>query len=388
MEHETLALDEELRRDARIPAVWMRGGTSKCWILRDDHLPIDLAARDALLLRLFGSPDQRQIDGVGGGTSTTSKAMIVDAAGAFDGVVEYELAQVSVATQRVEWDSNCGNCASAVALYAVQEGLVPLTAPATTLTLINRHSGLVLEAVVQTPDAQVPPHDGDEIVPGTVYPGVRVVLRWSPPTWSEYGRTLPTGSPVDVLIVDGKRVLSTMIDAGSPTALVSVDEIGFEGGLSSRPAVAELLPWLMRFRQAAAARMGLPGGGQAVPKVGIVGPAASESGADIEARMVSMTELHPAIGITSAVAVAAAAGIEGSAVHSLLRASAQVPACEFSIGTFAGSVRLGVERGTDGSAQAVDSVRSARRLADATLFVGRDWVDIVSEDGMDVRSRA
>jgi hypothetical protein len=127
----------EVSGELAVPASWVRGGTSKCWIFEAgdvDALPV---SRDEFLLRAFGSPDYRQIDGIGGATSTTSKSIIVEAAERGQQAVRYSFAQVSVDHTRVEWMSNCGNCATALALYAVQHGLVELDDVVTEFVLVN-----------------------------------------------------------------------------------------------------------------------------------------------------------------------------------------------------------------------------------------------------------
>ena len=141
-----------------VPASWVRGGTSKCWIFQAadvDALPV---TRDEFLLRAFGSPDLRQIDGIGGATSTTSKAIIVETrtAGQAADLVRYSFAQVSVDHPRVEWLSNCGNCATALALYAVQHELVALADDITEFSMLNMTTGLVLQATGPHPGRNRP----------------------------------------------------------------------------------------------------------------------------------------------------------------------------------------------------------------------------------------
>lgn len=359
-------------RGIAVDSVWMRGGTSKCWIYRSNQLPDDPEDRDAVLVRLLGSPDPRQIDGVGGATSTTSKVIVVEGVGDTGGV-HYVFGQVSVDSPRVEWESNCGNCASALALYAVQEGLVSLRSPRTELLMTNSRTGLVFGAAVDSPDATHPPRDGAESVPGAHYPGVRVVLEWQAP--DRVGPLpLPTGNPVDVLDLDGRPVRATLIDAGAPAALLSADDLGIDCAALDLDGVSRLLPLLMSARRLAGERMGLTSSPlQSIPKVGLVGAGPSGGTANVEARMISMTAPHPAIGVTSAIAVAAAATLPGTLVHDVALPSVRQDS--FVIGTLIGPVSVGMRRDPDGGPTSIELVRSARRIADARVHLGPEWID-------------
>ena len=141
-----------------VPASWVRGGTSKCWVFQAAEVDALNVTRDEFLLRAFGSPDLRQIDGIGGATSTTSKSIIVEKPGADRAVVRYSFAQVSVDHPRVEWMSNCGNCATALGLYAVQHHLVELDDVVTEFELLNVTTGLVLGVKIPTPGRVAPSH--------------------------------------------------------------------------------------------------------------------------------------------------------------------------------------------------------------------------------------
>jgi 2-methylaconitate cis-trans-isomerase PrpF len=262
-------------------------------------------------------------------------------------------------------------------LYALQAGLVPVRSARTRVSLLNTRTGLLLDAEVDTPDG-VPPTIGREVIPGTVYPGVRVTLTWRPLTWSTYGPTVSTGAPVDVLTVAGMPLRATLIDAGAPAVFVRAEDFGLDGLTDSVAEINSRLAALFELRRAAAPLMAIPdvpGGFQSVPKVGIVGrPRSGET--DLEARMVSMTAAHPSVGITSAIALAAATAVRGSTVDGVLSRRLRESGAgwhELSIGTLAGPVRIEVERSADGDVTAVRCTRSARRLADARTHVPADW---------------
>jgi 2-methylaconitate isomerase len=344
-----------------VPASWVRGGTSKCWIFQAsdvDPLPV---TRDEFLLRAFGSPDLRQIDGIGGATSTTSKAIIVESRSADQpaDVVGYSFAQVSVDHPRVEWISNCGNCATALALYAVQHELVGLSDAVTTFSMRNRTTGLVLDAAVPTPEATAP-SQGTQLVRGVPFPGVPVDLGFTEQTWSTHGTLLPTGHAVDQLTVGDSVYPVTMIDAGAPVAVIRAETIGLTG-TDDADTVAAKMPFFTELRRSAARAMGLPDNDQSVPKVGVVA-GGRDGEVELNARMISMSAPHPAIGLTSAVALAAAATIPGSLVHDLAPARPT-----YRIGTLSGPITVAITDENGNRAAAFR--RNSRRIVDALVYI-------------------
>ena len=295
----------------QVPATLVRGGTSKCWIFRQSDLPRDTSEVERLLVRTFGSPDLRQIDGVGGASSTTSKAIIVDDEKAAGGVVEYRFAQIAIDNPSVEWDSNCGNCATGLGLYALHAGLVSPTEDVSRVTIVNTVTGLSLVCEIPTPGGRVPAY-GARQLPGQHYPGVPVDIIFEQNSWSSFGAEFPSGKPLDEITLRGTTYRATLIDAGAPAALFDALDFGATGqeGAEDLQQLVDLAPEL---RAAAAKLMNIPAHLTSIPKVGIIGPPpAGETG--VSARMISMGALHPAIGLTSAVAVAAASGRQGSVV--------------------------------------------------------------------------
>lgn len=349
----------------------MRGGTSKCWLFSAADL--DVADADAVLSAAFGSGDPRQLDGVGGATSTTSKAAIVrpSADPAVD--VEYLFAQVGIGARQVEWSSNCGNCATAIGLYALLEGLVPARPGQTVVRLKNINTGVLLAATIATPGGTVP-ETGTATVPGAAVGGVPVELTFLDPAGGTTGRLLPTGRPLDRLPEP-----ATLVDAGAPAALLDAAAFGMTGGESLELFLARL-PELVAVRRRAALAMGLSGPDDpvehAIPKTGVVGPPVRyrtsdgvlvEPGEyDLAVRMVSMLNPHPAVGLTSAVAIAAAAGVAGGVVSDAL--GGRLPEL-LRLGTPAGVVTVRTERDTAGTLRSVGLRRAARRIATAEISV-------------------
>lgn len=359
---------------------WMRGGTSKCWLFNAvdvDPLLTDAGGLDTLLTSAFGSGDPRQLDGVGGGSSTTSKAAIVRRSQLPGIDVDYLFAQVAIGDRRVEWGSNCGNCATAIGLYALQTGLVAVNHSTTEIRMRNENTGAVLTAEIATPGGVIP-SEGTARVPGTNALGVPVGLSFTGLDADPAG-VLRTGHTVDHVQVAGGRYTATMLTAGAPAALFDAADLGLTGS-EDNDVIADRMELLVALRQQASLLMGLSRVGEpishAIPKVGVVGPprnyrtsAGTEVGAheyDISVRMVSMLAPHPAIGLTSAVAVAAAATIAGSTVAQSIRTPV---ADSLRLGTAAGVLHVDLTRAADGALTAVTLHRAARKIAAAELFV-------------------
>ena len=360
-------------------ATWMRGGTSKCWLFHAvdiDPLIDHAGGLDDLLTSAFGSGDPRQLDGVGGGSSTTSKAAIVRRSQLPGIDIDYLFAQVAIGDRQVEWGSNCGNCATAIGLYALQTGLVAVDAEVTSVRMRNQNTGAVLTAEIATPGGTIPT-DGDAAVPGTSALGVPVGLTFTGLAGAP-AQLLPSGQAIDRIDVAGRDYSATMVTAGAPAALFDAADLGLTGA-EDNAVVAEHLSLLVALRQQSSLRMGLSKPGDpirhAIPKVGVVGgPRDYRSGTgeliradeyDVSVRMLSMLAPHPAIGLTSAVAVAAASTVAGGVVAAR---SAAAPTGPLRLGTPAGV--LHVERiMNNGVLEAVTLHRAARRIASAELFV-------------------
>lgn len=336
--------------DDHLTGHWYRGGTSKCWLFPADAIPGGPAEISRTLIRAFGSGDPGQLDGVGGATSTTSKAAIVAPSRVPGADVGYVFAQVGIAAESVEFSSNCGNCAAAVALFAVHRGLVVPAGEVTTVRMYNENTRAIVSARVDTPGG-LPPHDGEERIPGSPRPGVGVDVNFENPDGTTTGSLLPTGRAAEAF----DTVRATCLDAGAPACLVDAATMGL-GGSESLAEMESALPALFGIRAAASIRMGLTPEGEppspAVPKVGIVGPPRdytttngepiSAGEYDLAVRMVSMWGPHPSISITSAVAIARAASVSGSVAHAALGRPDPAGVRTLRIGTPAGIVRTSV----------------------------------------------
>ena len=367
---------------------WYRGGTSKCWLFDARDVALHAPTREeipALLSAAFGAADARQLDGVGGGTSTTSKAAVVWATPGGEADLDYLFAQVGIGDPTVELGSNCGNCATAIALFAVQSGIVPVRDGMTKVRMHHLTSGAVLTGTVPTPGGRIP-KSGLARVPGSTAAGVPVNLSFHSPWGKSTGSLLPTGNVVDRLQVNGKTLTATMVDAGAPAVLLPAEEAGVD--LSSMTDnLAAQLPTLIAARASAGLIMGLrkpeDPPQNAVPKVGVVAPAGDYIAADgttitadshdIRVRMLSMLSPHPAIGLTSAVAVALAASLPSSVVA---KAAGQPSNGAGSprvlrIGTPAGIITADIISDDNGTVSEVALHRAARHIATADIDVAQ-----------------
>ncbi len=268
----------------KIEAQWMRGGTSKCWVFDAEHLQEGGTSLDVLLPRLFGSPDPRQIDGVGGATSTTSKAVILHRPVSDDVDVEYTFAQVGIEEAAVDWGSNCGNGSAVVGLYAIEKGWVIPNGDVTRIVTRNTNTNQIIVQRVATPAgalASVP----EAQMPGVPFPGYAVGLGFQDPAGKTTGALLPTGAATDTITAGGTRWTVSMVDAGAPVVIVRAEELGLDPARydSWRAGVELQLDTLEQIRRQAAVRMGLvpttAEAARAIPKLAIVAaPAQADPG--------------------------------------------------------------------------------------------------------------
>jgi 2-methylaconitate cis-trans-isomerase PrpF len=317
----------------RIPAVFMRGGTSKAVIFHARDLPADRSAWDAIFLQLMGSPDpsMRQLDGMGGGVSSLSKVCIIGPATRPDADVDYTFAQIGIDRATVDYSGNCGNMSGAVGPFAVDEGLVPRPLDGQAVVRIhNTNTGKIIVSRFQM-DGDEAAVAGDLTIDGVSGEGAPVRLEFMAPGGAKTGRLLPTGRAVDVLEIPTLgRIPVTMVDAANPCVFVDAAVLGQSG--TDLPAGLErntgLLAKLDAIRLAASVAMGLaPDIATAativsVPKVAMVSrpaPADTLSGRklapgdmDIAVRMISVGQPHRAVPVTGATCLAIATRIPGS----------------------------------------------------------------------------
>lgn len=328
----------------RIPATYMRGGTSKGVFFRLQDLPTSAQvpgpARDALLLRVIGSPDPygKHTDGMGGATSSTSKCVILAPSRVPGHDVDYLYGQVSIDTAFVDWSGNCGNLSTAVGPFAISNGLLdPARVPRDglcTVRIWQANIGRTIIAQVPMCDGQVQ-ETGDFELDGVAFPAAEIALEFLDPSEGDDGAAMfPTGNLVDTLEVPGVGTFqATLVNAGIPTIFLEAAALGYTG-TELQPAINEDRAALERFeaiRAHGALRMGLidrldqAAGRQHTPKVAFVAPAQDfvtssgkaipASAIDLHVRALSMGRLHHAMMGTAAVAIATAAAIPGTLVN-------------------------------------------------------------------------
>ncbi|WP_147194707.1 4-oxalomesaconate tautomerase [Pantoea sp. MBD-2R] len=322
-------------RQRRIPCLLMRGGTSKAACFLAEDLPEDRDLRDRVLLAVMGSPDSRQIDGLGGADPLTSKVAIVRRSARPDADVDYLFAQVNVDRASVDYGQNCGNILAAVGPFALERGLIAATDPQTSVRIFMENTGQIAIAQVATPLGQVD-YDGDLKIDGVPGTAAEVLLNFSDIAGSSCGALLPTGQVRDRF--DGIDV--TCIDNGMPVVLVRAADLG-RSGYETREeldADRQLKDRLEAIRLQAGPLMNLGDVSQrTVPKMTLL--AEPRAGGTIGSRTFIPHRCHASIGVLGAVSVASACLLAGSVADGLAnvtdalsqRLSVEHPTGEFSV---------------------------------------------------------
>lgn len=361
----------------RVRAVFMRGGTSRAVFFHEADLPAPGPDRDRILGAALGSPDPygRQLDGLGGGISSLSKACIIGPSTHPDADVDYTFAQVDVHSAGVDYQGNCGNCSSAVGPFAIDEGLVSPRDGETTVRIHNTNTKKLIVARVPTRggEAEVA---GDFELAGVPGRGARIALDFLDPGGAGTGRLLPTGRAREAI----DEVEASCVDATNPIVFVRAADLGL-GGTETPQVVdadAALGARLERIRVEAARRMGIPGSA-AVPKVAFVAPPRDftaldgtgypASAVDVVARVISMGNCHRAFALTAAMCLAVAARVPGSVVHEVSAAAADA---DVRLGHPSGVLPVAavvVERNGELVAGRVTVYRTARRLMEGFVRI-------------------
>jgi probable AcnD-accessory protein PrpF len=382
----------------RIPAVYMRGGTSKGLFFLAEDLPSDAAARDRILLRVVGSPDPygKQIDGMGAATSSTSKVVLLAKSKRADSDVDYLFGQVAIDRALVDWSGNCGNLTSAVGPFAIRQGWVK--APRDGVATVRIWQANIAKHIV----AHVPMKDGEVVeegdfaLDGVAFPAAEIRIEFLDPGGlgdegaDAGGAMFPTGNVRDTLEIDGGgRVEATLITAGNPTVFVDAKDVGLQGTelAGAVDTNAKLLARCEAIRAQAAVMMGFAASVEEAsrtrlhtPKIAMVsrpqpytassGKAIGADDIDVTIRMLSMGKLHHAVTGTGAIATAVAAAIDGTLVNAARRRDADP--LRTRVGHPSGSIAVGAEVSRDGDewkvARAIMS-RSARRLMEGWVLV-------------------
>jgi len=378
-------------RQLKIPAVFMRGGTSNAIVFHQKDLPADRKQWDEIFLAAIGSPDPygRQLDGMGGGISSLSKVCVVGPPSRPDADIDYTFAQVQVKEAKVDYSGNCGNMSSAMGPFAVDEGILKATGKEALVRVHNTNTKKVIWSRFALDDGQSAV-DGDLSIPGVAGTGSPVRLEFRDPGGATTGTLLPTGNVVDTLDVPGYgRIKASLVDAANATCFLNAADLGIRG--TEMPEEldrnAELLKKLAAIRIAASVAMGIArtpeeaAEKRTVPFVGFVsGPqdAVTLAGekidageVDLTARMISNGQPHRALPLTVTLCTAVAARIEGSLVNQAARLASD-PDAEIRIAMPSGILTVAARvYKKDGSWHAEQGAfyRTQRRLFEGYVYV-------------------
>ena len=375
----------------RVPCVIMRGGTSKGIYILGNDLPEDQEKRDKVILSIFGSPDSRQIDGLGGADPLTSKLAIIDRSDREGADVDYTFGQVDIHSAFVDYSSNCGNISSGVGPYAISQGLVKAVEPVTTVRIYNTNTKKIFEAEVPVIKGK-PAVTGDYKIDGVPGTGARIGLNMAGTVGAVTGKLLPTGNPIDEIEVEGfGRLEVSMVDAASPMVFVRAADIGLQGTespaqIDSDPAMLELLE---KIRCIAAERMGIADREtahekvRAIPMIAFVSPAQEYQShttgetitadrIDFVSRVMFMGIMHKTYSGTATVCTGCAAVTPGTIVNEMMgnRGSDVL----VKIGQPAGIIECDMSI-TDHEIKRAVLGRTARRIMEGYVYVPKELLD-------------
>jgi 2-methylaconitate cis-trans-isomerase PrpF len=379
--------DEE---QMRIPFVLMRGGTSKAVFLKENHIPAETGLRDKVIRAIYGSPDPRQVDGLGGGDPLTSKLAIIGPPSGPDADVNYMFGQVSPASGTIDYTVNCGNISSAVGPFAIEEGFVKPVEPVTEVRIYNTNTQKYIIAEVPVRNGR-PLVTGDFSVDGVPGTGARIMLNFLDSGGAGTGNLLPTGRVRERFVLsDGVSLEVSVVDAGNVFVFIRAEDVGLEGietpaEIDGRP---DVLGRLEEARSILAQMLGKVQDWKdatrltpASPKVAVVavpqdyrtidGRDIDASQISVTARMMALQKTHKAYAVTGAICVAAAANIEGTVVNEV----AAKEGATFRLGHPSGTLELDmkVEKTPDGMVLTRASLgRTARRIAEGYVRVPVD----------------
>lgn len=368
----------------KYPCVYMRGGTSKAVFFHEKDLPEDKSTWDEIFMGVMGTPDVKQIDGMGGTVSSTSKIAIISPSEREDVDVNYTFRQVDIVIPRVDASANCGNISSAVGPFSIDEGLVEAVEPITVVRVLNTNTNKVIEEHVRVKDGRAMVH-GDEVIKGVPGTGSRIDMYFEEPAGSKTGKLFPTGNKRDVFEVpEYGEIEVTVLDCSNPMVFIRAIDLGIKGTeLTELNNNKEVMEHIERIRGIAAQKCGFVKQWEdartestSAPKVSIISAPQDytdmdrmEVGAesmDICCRAISVGALHKAYPMTVAVGTGAAARIPGTIVHEIVK-----PDFEQDI------IRIGHSSGVTEVDMKMDGqrvlkggvTRTARRIMDGWVYV-------------------
>jgi 2-methylaconitate cis-trans-isomerase PrpF len=318
-----------------IPAVFMRGGTSKGMFFMADNLPLERVQQDAIFLQSLGSPDVygRQLNGMGGGVSSLSKVVILSKSNSPDIDIEYNFAQISVGTADVDYSTTCGNLSSAVGPFSIDHGLIEATGRMTLVRIRSVNTGKIYHAHIPTNDGKFD-EQGSFTIPGVSGAGSQIRLDYLDPGGATTGFLLPTGNVSDIIHLKGEDPIEvSIIDASTGQVVVAIDRFGLSGAeqVDELEANKELMMLLDRLRRACGVLMGLASSPKDVPlgnpRIALVAPltpyktladqSIQQGDAHLSTRITSMGQIHRVMPLTGAMCLGVACRIKGSVANKL-----------------------------------------------------------------------
>ena len=374
-----------------VRATLMRGGSSKGLYFLGSDLPAEKAMRDAVLLASYGSPDTRQVDGVGGADPLTSKAAIVDASERDDADVEYTFCQVGIEDAAVSTGGNCGNMLSGVGAFAILRGLVKGVDPLTTVRIFTTNTQQVVTASIPTQEG-MPIWDGDCSIAGVPDTGAIIRLDFGDCSGAVSGKLLPTGRSIDMVQINHQEIPLSLIDAATPFVFVRASDIGVTGYETPDQMRnnSSLMATLEQVRSWAAVQLGIVSNPEEalakspnVPRVMMIAPAAdyetpqgkliSKTDTDVCVRQLSMQKPHKALAVTGAACAAVASAVPGSLLQQLVGGVKSV----VRLGHPSGVLRVAAQSTlVDGqlTIQSAQIERTCRLLMDGFVYVRKSKI--------------
>lgn len=368
----------------KYPCVYMRGGTSKAVFFHEKDLPEDQSLWDDIFMKVMGTPDVKQIDGMGGTVSSTSKVAIISKSDRPDVDVNYTFRQVDIIIPRVDGSANCGNISSAVGPFAIDEGLVPAVEPITVVRILNTNTNKIIEEHVRVKDGHADVY-GDEVIKGVPGTDSRIDMYFEDPAGSKTGKLFPTGQKKEIFDVPGYGPAEvTVLDCSNPMVFIKASDLGIKGTeLVELNQNADVMEHIERIRGMAAVKCGFVEKWEdartkstSAPKVSIVSAPqdytdmdknqVKAEDMDLCVRAISVGALHKAYPMTVAVGTGAAARIPGTIVYETLKAPLEgdIIRLGHSSGITDVDIKMDGEKVLKGGV-----TRTARRIMDGFVYI-------------------
>ena len=368
----------------KYPCVYMRGGTSKAVFFHEKDLPEDQSLWDDIFMKVMGTPDVKQIDGMGGTVSSTSKVAIISKSDRPDVDVNYTFRQVDIIIPRVDGSANCGNISSAVGPFAIDEGLVPAVEPITVVRILNTNTNKIIEEHVRVKDGHADVY-GDEVINGVPGTGSRIDMYFEDPAGSKTGKLFPTGQKKEIFDVPGYGPAEvTVLDCSNPMVFIKASDLGIKGTeLVELNQNSDVMEHIERIRGMAAVKCGFVEKWEdartkstSAPKVSIVSAPqdytdmdknqVKAEDMDLCVRAISVGALHKAYPMTVAVGTGAAARIPGTIVYETLKAplESDIIRLGHSSGITDVDIKMDGEKVLKGGV-----TRTARRIMDGFVYI-------------------